>query len=63
MRYYKIINGDYIVAIGKGLGGVEISANDYYYIFSIIQSAPYEEDKTYLLRTDLTWEEIGNNGS
>lgn len=61
MRHYKKIDGNYIVAIGKGRGGKQISETEYYYILSFIQSAPYKEGKTYRLRTDLTWEETGND--
>lgn len=57
MRYYKQIENDYIVAIGTGFGGTEITEEEYNNILSIIKSAPYEDGKGYRLKTDLTWEE------
>lgn len=57
MRYYKIIDGDYLVAIGIGTGGEEISEQEYNEIMSVIRSCPNEEGKGYRLKTDLTWEE------
>ena len=57
MRYYKQIEDDYIVAIGTGFGGTEITEEEYDNIMPIIQSAPHEDGKGYRLKTDLTWEE------
>lgn len=57
MRYYKQILDDYILAIGKGYGGDEISEAEYNEIMSVIRSCPNEAGKGYRLRTDLTWEE------
>lgn len=57
MRYYKQIEDDYIVAIGTGFGGTEITEEEYDNIMSIIKSAPHEDGKGYRLKTDLTWEE------
>ena len=57
MRYYKQLSDNYILAIGTGYGGEEISEQDYNKIMSVIQSCPNENGKGYCLRTDLTWEE------
>ena len=55
MRYYKIISDNYILAIGTGYGGEEISEQEYNEIMSVIRSCPNEEGKGYRLKTDLTW--------
>lgn len=57
MRYYKQISDNYILAIGTGYGGKEISEQEYNEIMSVIRSCPNEDGKGYRLRTDLTWEE------
>ena len=58
MRYYKLIEGLYIVAIGTGGGGVEITEAEYNTIMAVIQSKPPRTETTdYHLKTDLTWEE------
>lgn len=57
MRYYKNIDGDYLVSIGTGSGGEEITQEEYENILSIIRNRPTPEaGYTYRLRTDLTWE-------
>ena len=56
MRYYKQIDSDYILAIGTGYGGEEITETEYNQIMSVIQSRP-TDNKGYKLKTDLTWEE------
>lgn len=57
MRCYKIIDGEYIIAIGTGAaGGIEISETEYNDILSVINSCPNEEGKDYKLRSDLAWE-------
>lgn len=57
MRYYKIINGDYLVSIGTGTGGEEITQEEYESILSIIHNRPTPEaGYDYKLKTDLTWE-------
>jgi len=56
-NYYKIIEGEYITAIGTGIGDVEITQEEYENILSIIRDRPTPETGyTYKLRTDLTWE-------
>lgn len=56
-RYYKQTDAVYILAIGVGVGGMEISADEYSEILSVIQNRPIAEGKGYRLKTDLTWEE------
>lgn len=58
MRNYKYINNGYILAIGTGNGGTEITEAEYNEILSAIQSKPPRTETTdYRLRKDLTWEE------
>ena len=58
MRYYKDIQNGFIVAIGTGGGGVEITETEYESILAAIQSKPARTETTdYHLREDLTWEE------
>lgn len=56
MRYNKQTSNNYILAIGTGYGGTEISEAEYNDIMAIIQSCPKVEGKGYRLKTDLTWE-------
>ena len=56
-RYYKQTDSMYILAVGVGVGGVEISADEYSEILSVIQNRPTAEGKGYRLKADLTWEE------
>ena len=55
-RYYKQADDVYILAVGVGAGGMEISADEYSEILSIIQNRPSADGKGYRLKTDLTWE-------
>ena len=58
MRYYKTISDGYIIAIGTGGSGTEITEGEYGEIMSVIQSKPPRTATTdYHLREDLTWEE------
>ena len=57
MRYYKQLTDNYIIAIGTGSGGTEITEAEYNEIMAVIQSCPQAEDKGYKLKADLTWEE------
>lgn len=58
MRYFKDIQNGFIVAIGTGGGGVEITEAEYSSILAVIQSKPARTETTdYHLRQDLTWEE------
>ena len=56
-RYYKQTDDVYILAVGVGVGGMEISADEYSEILTIIQNRPIAEGKGYRLKIDLTWEE------
>lgn len=59
MRYYKNINNGYILAIGTGGGGTEITEDEYGEIMTVIRNKPQRTETTdYRLRTDLTWEQI-----
>ena len=58
MRYYKQISNGYIIAIGTGGGGEEITEQEYNEIMTVIQSKPVRTETTdFHLKTNLTWEE------
>lgn len=58
MRYYKNIIDGYIINIGTGVGGTEITESEYNEILTIIKNKPARTATTdYRLKTDLTWEE------
>ena len=57
MRYYKQIDNGYILAIGTGNGGEEITEAEYDEIMTVIRNCPKREGYGYRLKTDLTWEE------
>ena len=57
MRYNKQTSNNYILAIGTGYGGTEITEAEYSEIMAIIQNRPTAEGKGYRLKADLTWEE------
>lgn len=57
MRYYKIVSDGYILAIGTGKGGEEITEAEYNSLMATIQNRPKAEPGWgYRLKTDLTWE-------
>ena len=56
-RYYKQTDDVYILTVGVGVGGIEISVDEYSEILSVIQNRPIAEGKGYRLKSDLTWEE------
>ena len=57
MRFYKMIIDSYLVAIGNGSGGTEITADEYAELLNIIRTKPVaSEGYDYRLKTDLTWE-------
>lgn len=58
MRNYKTIESGYIVSIGTGSGGAEITEQEYAKILAAIRNKPTTpEGYDYRLKTDLTWEE------
>lgn len=57
MHYYKQISDGYILAVGTGAGGEEITKAEYDQILAVIHAKPAAGGNTdYRLRTDLTWE-------
>lgn len=57
MRYYKQTDSGYIIAIGTGLAGTEITEDEYNTILSVIRAKPTATETTdYRLLEDLTWE-------
>lgn len=63
MRYYKIIANGYILAVGTGSGGTEISEEEYAQIVGKAQSRPTAPDgKDYRLTESLEWEEYDKPG-
>lgn len=57
MDYFKTTNGNYILSVGTGAGGEEITETEYNEIMSAIQNKPQATETTdYQLKTDLTWE-------
>ena len=57
MQYNKQTSNNYILAIGTGYGGTEITEDEYNKIMTIIQNRPTAEGKGYRLKANLTWEE------
>lgn len=56
--YKKYVSGGYIISIGTGGMGEEVTEEEYSDILSVIQSKPPRTETTdYRLREDLTWEE------
>ena len=59
MHCYKLIEDGYIIAIGRGYGGEEITQEEYNSLYALIQSRPKPpEGKDYRLKADFTWEEF-----
>lgn len=57
MRYNKTTSDGYILTIGTGFGGTEITEAEYDEILSVLHNKPARTDTTdYRLREDLTWE-------
>ena len=57
MRYYKMIIDGYLVAVGSGSGGTEITADEYAELLNIIRTKPVaSQGYDYRLKADLTWE-------
>lgn len=58
MRYFKTIDSGYLISVGSGAGGGEITEAEYSEILSIIRNKPTPRGGyDYRLKTDLTWEE------
>ena len=57
MRYYKQIQDGYLLCIGTGNGGEEITQEEYDSLLAHIKARPIPEDGyDYRLKEDLTWE-------
>ena len=58
MRYYKTIIDSYLVAVGTGTGGTEITESEYNDLLSVIHNRPTPQTGfDYKLKADtLTWE-------
>lgn len=55
--YYKLTKDGYILVVGTGDGGEQITEEEYESIRSAILNAPTTESGyEYLLKEDLTWE-------
>lgn len=58
MRYFKIVSDGYIICVGKGSMGTEITQAEYNNIISAINSKQTVNGFTYRLKEDLTWDEF-----
>ena len=57
MKYFKNISDGYILSIGTGAGGEEITETEYNNLMVTIQNRPHAEPSWgYRLKADLTWE-------
>jgi hypothetical protein len=58
MKYYKTINGDYLISVSTGSGGTEITESEYNDLLSIIHNRPTPQSGyNYKLKADtLEWE-------
>lgn len=60
MRYYKQVADGYILSIGVGGSGTEITEAEYNEIKSVIHNKPQGTDTyDYQLKENLTWEMYG----
>ena len=58
MRYYKTIYDSYIISIGIGCNGEEITKQEYTEILAVIKNKPTaRKGYDYKLKTDFNWEE------
>lgn len=59
MRYYKILQDGYILSVGKGAGGEDLTESEYTQILDSIRNKPTAPDGYgYRLKSDLTWERL-----
>lgn len=57
MAFFKNVSDGYILAIGTGTGGEEITEAEYNSLMATIQNRPKADPGWgYRLKTDLTWE-------
>ena len=57
MRFYKIVSGQYLLSVGVGLVGTEITEAEYNDIITVIRNKPIPEDGfEYRLTSSLEWE-------
>ena len=57
MRYYKTLLDGYIISIGDGPNGVEITEQEYNDILDAITNVPTSPSGfSYRLKNDLSWE-------
>lgn len=57
MRYFKLIMDGYVIGIGTGLDGDEITEQEHMEIYAVIEARPEPpEGFYYQLKSDLTWE-------
>lgn len=57
MGYFKDIRNGYVIAVGSGGMGTEITESEYIEILTIIRNKPTRTETTdYRLKADLTWE-------
>lgn len=57
MKYFKKVQSGYIIYVGTGLGGTEITESEYNEIMTAIRNKPQDTETVgYRLKTDLTWE-------
>ena len=57
MRRYKEIAGGYLLSVGTGSSGAEITEEEYNTILTVIRNKPASTETTdYRLRENLTWE-------
>ena len=58
VRYYKRVENGYLIAIGTGPGGTQITADEYIQLQETIAARPLPpEGYDYRLTEDLIWEE------
>lgn len=57
MRYYKVVSNGYVRSIGTGRAGIEITAEEYGEMLSVIKEQPTApEGHAYRLTESLEWE-------